>query len=193
MQSTNGVHCGNVKNDRALGELWESNFCQLLPEGCVCDLHQKDRTSSAVLRVVELESIDRGITSPDVTVYWGSSVVSHHEIKHKNPTQYGCFGLEEYRVKSLLEFMQLSGQDVYYTIHDHALSDGRYGKVNDIRHWFTRSLSVLLKDVQGKCCSPSYRNGKKTDELIYYWDRSQFAALEDVFNEIADLSGRVDF
>lgn len=193
MQSTNGVHCGNVRNDRALGELWESNFCQLLPEGCVFDLHQKDRTSSAVLRVVELESIDRGITSPDVTVYWGSSVVSHHEIKHKNATRDGCFGLEEYRVKSLLEFMQLSGQDVYYTIHDHDLSGHRDGKINDVRHWLTCTLSSLLKDVRRKSDSPSYRNGKRVNELTYYWDRSQFAALQDVFNEIADLSGRVDF
>lgn len=191
MQTTNGVHCGNVKNDRALGELWESNFCQLLPKGCVFDLHQKDRTSSAVLRVVELESIDRGITSPDVTVYWGSSVVSHHEIKHKNATRDGCFGLEEYRVKSLLEFMQRSGQDVYYTIHDHDFSDGRDGKVNDIRHWLTSSLSALLKDVLRKSDSPSYRNGKKVDELTYYWNRSQFGFLENMFNEIADPFGSV--
>ena len=191
MQTTNGVHCGNVKNDRALGELWESNFCKLLPEGCVFDLHQKDRTSSAVLRVVEPESIDRGITSPDVTVYWGSSVVSHHEIKHKNATRDGCFGLEEYRVKSLLEFMKRSGQDVYYTIHDHDFSDGRDGKVNDIKHWLTSSLSELLKDVLRKSDSPSYRNGKKVDELTYYWNRSQFGFLENMFNEIADPFGSV--
>ena len=71
MQSTNGVHCGNVKNDRALGELWESNFCQLLPEGCVCDLHQKDRTSSAVLRVVLFPvctGVNRTVTGYQETV-----------------------------------------------------------------------------------------------------------------------------
>ena len=192
MQPTNGIHCGDVTKDRALGELWESNFCNLLQDKAFVP-HQKNRNASAVFGVTNCEGSIRWIPLPDVSVYWSMGIASHHEIKHKNATRDGYFGLEEYRVNSLLEFMHLSGQEVYYTIHDHDFSDGRHGRLNDIKHWLTMSMGALADDVARKSYSSSYRNGQTARELTYYWHRSQFDALQDVFDNIAYRSVRVDF
>jgi hypothetical protein len=130
----------------------------------------------------------RLIPSPDVTVWWGHGIATHHEIKHKNATTDGYFGLEEYRVNSLLEFMQKTGQEVYYTIHDHDKSGGRHATANDIKHWIALSLDALVKGIDKKRLSPSYRNGQKSDEMTYYWERSRFSTLEEEFDNLSVFS-----
>jgi hypothetical protein len=193
MRTSNGVHCGDLSRDRRLGDLWESNFCGLLPDGCSFIRHQKDRNAGAVFGVVDPGGVIRWSPSPDASVWWGRGITSHHEIKHKNATRSGHFGLEEYRVNSLCEFMQRVGQDVHYTIHDHDCSGGPLSPENDIKHWVTLSLQALLADVDDKRQSPTYRSDRRVMEMTYYWHRSRFNTLEDEFDNLTYFARRESF
>lgn len=109
-------------------------------------------------------------TLPDVTIWTYPG--QHHEIKHKNPTSGGRYGLERYRFDALLAFARETQQDVMYTIHNHDLSGGRNGTVNSIDHWFT--VNVLHLDGEWQHIDEngvSYVNGKaETGIPILYWD-----------------------
>lgn len=191
MRPSNGVHCGDLNRDRRLGDVWEANFCGLLPDSCSFVRHQKDRSAGAVFGVVDPGGVIRWSPSPDVTVWWGGNgITSHHECKHKNATANGFFGLEEYRVNSLREFMQRVGQEVQYTIHDHDCSGGPNGSENDIKHWVTLSLEALCRDVHERRRSPTYRNGRRVMEMTYYWHRSCFNTLEDEFDNLLYFARR---
>jgi hypothetical protein len=193
MRTTDSVHCGNLTRDRRLGDIWESNFCGLLPDGCSFIRHQKDRNAASVFGVVDPGGVIRLSPSADVSVWWGRGITTHHEIKHKNATRGGLFGLERYRINSLCEFMQRVGQDVHYTIHDHDCSGGPHGEVNDIKHWLTLSLQALLSDVDDKRKSASYRNSDRVMEMTYYWHRSRFNTLEDEFDNLTYFARRESF
>ena len=193
MRTVNGVHCGDINRDRRLGDFWEDKFCSLLPGGCSFIRHQKDRNAGAVFGVVDPGGVVRWSPSPDVTAWWGRGITSHHEIKHKNATTNGQFGLEEYRVNSLSDFMQRVGQEVHYTIHDHDCCGGPNAILNDIKHWVTMSLEALIRCVDSKRNSPSYRNGQRVMEMTYYWHRSRFNTLEDEFDNLAYFANREAF
>lgn len=185
MRETKPVHCGDVNADRKLGDLWEGNFCELLPTGSLVARHQKDRHGSAVYGEVQPDGRIMWRPSPDVTVWHGRSITSHHEIKHKNAHRGVLFGLEQYRVQSLLEFQKKSGQTVYYTIHDHDCSGGKYGNGNDIKHWVTQTIESLAKEHDREWECDTYRNSGTVKELTFFWHRSRFEPLEDVLDNIA--------
>jgi len=193
MRPTKAVHCGDVNSDRKLGDIWEANFCQLLAPGTQVMRHQKDRHGSAVYGEVQPDGRIVWRPSPDVTVWHGRGIESHHEIKHKNAYRAALFGLEEYRLKSLLEFKKNTGQGVYYTIHDHDCSGGRLGVNNDIKHWVTQTVESLSKDWDDRFLCPTYRNGKRVKEMMRFWHRSRFDELEDVLDNIERAVHRHDF
>lgn len=171
-------HCGNLKADRKLGELWERNFCKLAARhGLTFTPMQIGRAESA-----QAYSIQNGkwnsLTLPDITVWTAPG--QHHEIKHKNPTSHGSFGLEVYRFNALIAFAQETGQDVMYTIHNHDLCGGRNTTVNKIEHWFT----VNVLDLPGRHSflsknGSSYVSGVKTKVPIFYWQTDLWTPLAE--------------
>jgi hypothetical protein len=193
MRKAQPIHCGDVSGDRKLGDIWEANFCQLLVYGTQVMRHQKDRHGSAVYGEVQPDGRIVWRPSPDVTVWHGRGIESHHEIKHKNAHRGMLFGLEEYRLESLLDFKRNTGQGVYYTIHDHDCSGGRLGTNNDIKHWVTQTIESLSKDCDDRFLCPTYRNGKRVKEMIRFWHRSRFDELEDVLDNIERAVHRHDF
>lgn len=193
MREAESVHCGDVTADRKLGDIWEANFCQLMCPGTIVVRHQKDRHGSAVYGEVQPDGRITWRPSPDVTAWHGRGITTHHEIKHKNAHRGVLFGLEEYRLASLLEFQRRSGQGVYYTIHDHDCSGGRLSPLNDIKHWVTQTVESLSKNLDDKFPCPTYRNGKRVTEMTLFWHRSRFDELEDVLDNIESASRRRDF
>ena len=187
------AHCSDVNGDRKLGDIWEANFCQLLSQGTLVARHQKDRHGSAVYGEVQPDGRIVWRPSPDVTAWHGRGITTHHEIKHKNAHRGLLFGLEKYRLESLVEFQSKSGQAVYYTIHDHDCSGGRFGVVNDIKHWLTQTIESLAKDCDDRFRCPTWRNGKRVQEMTVFWHRSRFDFLEDVLDNIERASQRTDF
>jgi hypothetical protein len=193
MREARPIHCGDVVGDRKIGDLWESNFCHLMPNGSLVHRHQKDRTSSAVYGEVQPDGRIIWRPLPDVTVSHGRGVTVHHEIKHKNAHKGFLFGLEEYRLNSLLRFSSQSGQGVYYTIHDHDCSGGKHGLLNDIKHWITQTVDSLAANYDEKWPCPTYRNGARVQEMTLFWHRSRFEPLEDVLENITYFSERGGF
>jgi hypothetical protein len=192
MPTPGTVHCSNVSVDRRVGELWEEKFCDLLPSGTAFIRHQKDRHGSAVYGVVEPNGTIRWRPSPDVTVLHGRNITTHHEIKHKNAHKGLLFGLEKYRIESLMDFRKKTGQDVYYTIHDHDCSGGRHSLTNDIKHWVTQTIEALSKDCDDAFQCQTWRNGARVMEMTMFWHRSRFDAFEDVLDNIVHFASRGD-
>lgn len=177
----NGIHCGDLRGDRALGERWEKKFGQLaLRHGLTVTAHQIGRKSSASAWHFE-NGEKRHVILPDVVVW--SFPGQHHEIKHKNPTRRGEFGLEAYRFDSLRWFQKTTKQPVFYTIHNHDLSGGREGQENQLDHWVTASVSILdgtwtREDDNGS----SYCDGQTIKTKILYWETDLFIPLAWVLN-----------
>jgi hypothetical protein len=190
MRKAEHIHCGDVSGDRKLGDIWEANFCQLLSLGTIVIRHQKDRHGSAVYGEVQPDGRIVCRPSPDVTAWHGRGITTHHEVKHKNAYRGVMFGLEEYRLQSLLEFQNKSGQGTYYTIHDHDCSGGRGSAVNDVKHWITQTIESLAKDFDDKFPCPTYRNGRREKAMTLFWHRSRFDELEDVLENIEIASQR---
>jgi hypothetical protein len=114
-------------------------------------------------------------TLPDITVWTYPG--EHHEIKHKEPTRRGQFGLEVYRYEALIWFAKETKQDVLYTIHNHALSGGRNARENSIEHWLT--VNIVALDGRWAWHGPgwSWVNGKKKSVALYYWPAGLWTPL----------------
>lgn len=174
------LQCTNLANDRSIGATWERNFCRLATGyGFMFTPMQIGRTSSALAYVGKQY---HPLTLPDVTIW--SFPGQHHEIKHKNPTHDGLFGLEEYRLKALLAFAGETRQSVHYTIHNHDLSGGRESELNDINHWFT----VDVLDLEGKQYrmrnDPSWVNGTRKIVPILYWRTALWIPLSEYWESV---------
>jgi hypothetical protein len=166
-------HATDNAGDRRVGELWERRFARLAMErGWAVTAHQIGRKAGAATAITLSSTNDyRQLLMPDLTVWSAKS--QHHEIKHKNPTRNGQYGLEQYRLELLLDFAARTGQTVMYTIHDWELagaSGSRQEMPNSIEHWRTVDLSALSKlphriDEKGT----SYCNGQRTETCIWYW------------------------
>lgn len=165
------MHCENLQADRQLGAYWEQQFCVLAARfGRFFSAHQLNRTGAACAGGPSAAYL----LLPDITIW--SAPGEHHEIKHKAPTPYGSYGLERYRFEALLWFAQITGQRVYYTIHDHSRTGGRNANVNRIEDWVTaevRALAGQEKVARG----PSWVDGKKKDVCICYWPTELFRPL----------------
>lgn len=160
-------HCSDNIADRKLGEYWERRFCEIAAEfGFVFSPLQIGRDIAAAAFWLEGKKWNQ-FTLPDITIWTAPG--QHHEIKHKNPTRSGRFGLEAYRFHALLDFAKITKQAIMYTIHNHDLSGGRNSPDNHITHWFTANV----KDLDDKFFvsnNPSWVNGKKVDNVTtYYW------------------------
>lgn len=171
------IQCENNEEDRKIGKYWERQFCLMAYErGMVFTPHQWDRDISAMAYGGKLNKY----TLPDITIW--SAPGEHHEVKHKNPTKRNSIGLEKYRYDALFEFSKITNQVVFYTIHNHDLSGGRYGEYNNIEHWFS---AEIIKNINignaFKCPGTSYVNGKKEQVDMLYWNIDLFIKLSDIW------------
>ena len=168
-------HCGNLSADRSLGEYWEKQFCSMMADaGKMFTPLQIGRPSSAVAYSKTNRKWDYPpLILPDVTIW--TSPGEHHEIKHKNLAKNGRFGLEEYRLESLIRFAKETQQDVRYTIHDH--KGNREDKTNRKEDWVTASVLRLATATKTKSTTESWVNSKKKLVPIFYWMPQLFEPL----------------
>ena len=170
--------CVDNKEDRSIGYYWERQFCIMAYNYGKCFTpHQWDKNSSAMA----FSNLNK-YTLPDVTIW--SCPGEHHEIKHKNPNKHNSIGLELYRYNALYEFKNITHQTVFYTIHNHDLSGGRYGKVNSINHWLCGSIGDIInlsnaKKFKGK----TWLNGEAAIVDILYWDIELFCKLREIWEK----------
>ena len=118
-------------------------------------------------------------TLPDVAVWTNPG--EHHEIKHKNPTRNGMFGLEVYRFKALLWFANETKQTVLYTIHNWELAGGKLIESLDINEWMT--VDVLELDKRWSYTNskhPSWINGRRVENVPqHFWSQDLWTPLMD--------------
>ena len=180
-------HAENNARDRAVGEHWERQFGALGGAfGKTMTAHQIGKDGrSAVAHYRGPDGEWKKLILPDITVWSASG--EHHEIKHKNPTRDGCYGLERYRLNSLVAFANRTGQRVFYTIHDwqragcQSSGDACENRVED---WVTADVAVLSCRWTKERPGVSYVNGQRREGVpIVYWKASEF------FRPLADLWG----
>ena len=168
-------HCQNLTSDRDIGAYWEREFAKMAARyGKVFSLLQVGRSTSAVFYAHNEKW--NTYTLPDVTIW--SSPGEHHEIKHKNPTSRGAFGLEVYRFNALLYFAQVTQSRVMYTIHNHDLSGGRDARINNIDHWITVDVTSLNGAAANRVPMASWVNGQKKEVPTYFWPSSLWTPLK---------------
>lgn len=160
-------HCIDVQSDRALGALWDRNFCRLAASyGKMFTAHQIGRKTSATAYYKSNGEWRRTIL-PDITLW--SAPGEHHEIKHKSPTDSGYYGLEEYRLESLVHFAKETKQRVFYTIHDWSVP-GRDCTENCVTDWMTCEIGALINSGQ-RAYFDSWVNGEKKRVPGRFWAR----------------------
>jgi hypothetical protein len=177
----------NVEDDRKVGAFWEGNFCQLLPIGTKYTRHQLHRTRAAIKEWIGENGKIHTSPLPDVTVFHGLGRESNHELKHKNPTSCGQFGLEVYRFEAMLQHATDAFGGANYTIHDWQKNGGKVVLSNDIHHWVTASF-LDLKEPDGYSTEwGSWVDGRWTENVpMYFWNQKRFLPLSDFLNDIAE-------
>jgi hypothetical protein len=170
-------HCSNLTADRALGQYWEKQFCNLAVRYGKSFQPQQIGRDGAAVAFSPNNGQCHPFTLPDVVIW--TCPGEHHEIKHKYPTPNRKFGLEVYRFKALLWFANETGQQVFYTIHNSELAGGRNLRVNKPEHWFT--ANVLDLNERWSYCTdrhPSYINGQRVDNVPqYFWSADLWQPL----------------
>jgi hypothetical protein len=171
-----GEQCANNSSDRSVGDRWERNFCKIAGSyGCLVSPMQIGRKKSVVSHYKEQDEW-KGIIMPDIMIF--TPDVEFHEIKHKNPSKKGYFGLEKYRFDSFMEFYKRTNKSVMYTIHNHDLNGGKHNEANKLEHWFTIPFSVLCEKEHIIELGASYFGGKPKEVEIMYWDANLWNPLE---------------
>lgn len=179
--AVNGEHCVDNVRDRAIGEYWEREFCKMASQ------YNKTFTPMQIGRAKSAQAYGmvngkwNNYTLPDVTIWTFPG--EHHEIKHKNPTDRGCFGLEQYRFDALRWFASETSQQVMYTIHNHDLSGGKDSTVNNINHWVTANVIALDGNWTGTNWGYSWVGGIKKRVPIHYWDASLWIKLNQFWDD----------
>ena len=158
--------------DRKTGQHWERQFCTLAAGfGKVFTPHQIGRNDSAAAAYRKAEGQSWSVlTLPDVTVW--SAPSEHHEIKHKNRTSDGMYGLEEYRIDALVGFAATTQQRVYYTIHDWEVAGAQSSDErvpNDIAHWFYADIEIIAERATKTRVDWTYYAGGLRKLPIRYW------------------------
>ncbi len=179
---SSGIHCVDNAADREIGNYWEKQFCIMAARMGKCFTpHQWHKSESAT--AAQMVNGKWNIyTLPDVTIW--SAPGEHHEIKHKNPTRGGCYGLEVYRFEALLDFGTVTRQKILYTIHDHDDAGGKEVKTNDPNHWVTSQVGSGLTYGNGSIRRGySWVNGQKREVDIMYWPRSLFCGLMSIWKQ----------
>lgn len=175
-------HCQNIQKDRDVGAYWERMFSVMAAkQGKWITPLQLGRTESAATYTLAGAKWQRLIL-PDVTVW--TAPTEHHEIKHKNATRHGDYGLEQYRYQSLYDFAIMTGHAVMYTIHDHDLAGGRDKKANQIEHWLTVDVLDLYRHWKGPFNNYSWVNGQRKQVPIYYWPKTLWMPLVEYWRPL---------
>lgn len=157
--------------DRSIGQHWENEFCRMARRyGKVFTPHQFGRPTSAMFFGAPDIAGKSGWTLPDITVW--SAPGEHHEIKHKNPTRDGMYGLERYRLDALVRFANTTGQSVFYTIHDWEMAGASSAADpldNDMDHWFVGDIAQLSIGYTRRSKDWTYYNGQQRRVEVWYW------------------------
>jgi len=173
MQASQGLRCRDISADRKIGSYWEGRLIDMAVNEyeCVAEPKQRGRIKSAVAM-----SPSGGLILPDVQLSKGGATIVP-EVKHKDPTRYGQYGYEEYRLDDLVEYAKATGLQVILAIHDHSLAGGKNVTQNRVRDWRWQDVLVLADRHDFSRPGLTWFAGKKVVRNLLYWDVSRFLPL----------------
>jgi len=182
-------HCSDNAADRATGALWERKFqLMMVNQGFLVTMHQLRKSGSAIA-VTRVSGNVKAFTLPDASVWDAPGFDA--EIKHKDPTSQNTFGLEEYRLKSLVAFARRSGRCVQYVVHDYSRcpggtrADRKSYPESQIEHWITADVLDLYSNRTDPRWGTSYVNGQPKRVPIHYWPTSLWVPVADFLESYA--------
>jgi len=172
-------HASDNAGDRAVGAKWEARFQELAnASGYTVTANQKNRSGAAV--AVGGRNGGSRLVLPDMLVLGRPN--QYHEIKHKNPTAYGSYGLEAYRFAHLLEIANQTDDLVLYTIHDWhraGATNSRADMENRLEDWVTADVRLLQFEPRKTFPGKTYVNGTCEIADIHYWSADLWMPLSD--------------
>ncbi len=176
------IHCVDNAADRKTGDYWERQFCTMAASMGKCFTPHQWHNTVAAVALQKVQGRWNKYTLPDITIWEAPG--EHHEIKHKNPTYHGEYGLEVYRFEALLNFALVTRQRILYTIHDHDLAGGKEVKDNHLCHWRTAIICVDI-GYHNADERPGYSwvKGEKKEVQILYWKTREFYELAALWSE----------
>ena len=170
----NNVGKYGLANDRKLGESWEARFID------IARLFGWDGWQFAQKKGPAFSDGTRTYISPDVWLLRRGDKQYACEIKHKTPTQYGCYGFEVYRANSLVELATYYKNEFgpvipIYVIHDH--KGNRDNTRNVIHDWTAQYITQLQNEIVSTATSKTYKSGQVVDAPINYYSVKSFRPL----------------
>lgn len=132
---------GKDANDRWLGEFWEDRFCDIARRyGWEAWPFQREMGPTFILH-------GKTFICPDVWILRRDKKQYACEVKHKIQARNGCYGLEKYRVESLLALEEFYTErfgpiEVLYVVHNWAMAGGKYVQTNRECDWHAQLLRV---------------------------------------------------
>lgn len=169
-------HAGDNAKDRATGAYWEREFGKLAGiHGKVFTPHQLHLANKSAASYRWGQGQWHVALLPDITVW--SAPGEHHEIKHKDATRTGRYGLEEYRLRALVAFAEETQQPVLYTIHDWrraGASSSAERVPNRLCDWVCADILELAAKRTETRRGTSYVAGTAREVDIAYWCADEF-------------------
>ncbi|MBV6343313.1 hypothetical protein [Candidatus Magnetobacterium casense] len=162
--------------ERVLGNFWSQKFADMMNRWY--GVHKFDKAPSPIITLPN----GMRIILADVLLLEKEGENYYCEVKHKAPTKFGSYGLEEYRFNSLKRLQEYVRAKVLYVIHDHSLNGGRDNPYNDINHWKVATIPVLVDSPHIRHPGPSLVNGvRQIGVPIYYWATTLWIPVNNFF------------
>lgn len=162
--------------ERIIGDFWSRQFAEMMNHWY--GVHKFDKAPSPIITLPN----GKVIILADVLLLERAGENYYCEVKHKSPTKYQTYGLEEYRFNSLWRLQEYVKARVLYVIHDHSLNSGVDNRYNNIDHWRIAEISLLKRSSYQCFRGDSLINGElKHNVPIYYWAITLWVPLQEYF------------
>lgn len=175
--SRNG-HCQNHQADRTLGEYWEDELVRIARLfGWEAWAFSRKKGSTFT------DEKNQRYISPDVWMLRRGAVQYACEVKHKNPTAQGMYGLEVYRADGLVllgeKYQNEFGRVLpLYVIHDWTNNGNRDSKRNVLDDWVCESIFALQPYISGTHNGATYYHESVVTRPINYYEAARFQPLK---------------
>jgi len=161
--------------EREIGDYWSQQFADMM--NVWFGVHKFDKAPSPLITLPNMQKV----ILADVWLLEKQNENYYCEVKHKAPTRFNCYGLEEYRLQSLLTLQNYVKGIVLYVIHDHSLNGGVHNKENNIDHWKCIEANELDKTYENRSWGKSLVNGELKRVPICYWNCNMWILLKEYF------------
>jgi hypothetical protein len=175
MVDDNDKRCIDIDGNRDKGADAEERFCEIMrKKGYKVVRLQPKAKKSAATKIIKGQRIIVG----DVDVTPPNKGEFNAEVKSKYPSDYGAYGIEEYRVNHYINYEKLTGIPVVYVIEKTQYSKNEPEIPIEERKWLWKSFRELLKKPYKSYEGWTWIGGEKKKAPIYYFKEEWFSNMK---------------